>query len=161
MAFISPINRSSAPLLRSIRIASISILCFSLALGCFSPTLAQALTEESDVLFGQTASEHGIPAESAPPIEATHAAVLDDDGNICFARHATDQVQIASLTKIMTAIVALETLSPEASVEVTPSAASVGESSAGLMQGDIMTLDASLKALLTASGNNVALWHGH
>lgn len=61
----------------------------------------------------------------------------------------------------MTAIVALETLSPEASVEVTPSAASVGESSAGLMQGDIMTLDASLKALLTASGNNVALWHGH
>lgn len=68
MAFISPINRSSAPLLRSIRIASISILCFSLALGCFSPTLAQALTEESDVLFGQTASEHGIPAESAPPL---------------------------------------------------------------------------------------------
>ncbi len=156
MAFISLIEQQIALLRQGIHAATIGILCLSLTFGCFSPAPALASTEGTDVLFGQTAAEHGIPDRCGPDIEATHASVLDENGNVCFGRRATNRAQIASLTKIMTAIVALETLTPEAIIEVTPSAASVGESSAGLMQGDSMTLDASLKALLTASGNDAA-----
>ncbi|MEG0790873.1 MAG: D-alanyl-D-alanine carboxypeptidase [Gordonibacter sp.] len=141
---------------QSVRAASVGVLCLALGLGCIAPTPAHAAAEESDLLFGQTALQHGIPVRSGPDLEASYASVLDEGGDLCFGRRATDQAQIASLTKIMTAIVALETLSPDAAIKVTPTAASVGESSAGLMQGDVMTLDASLKALLTASGNDAA-----
>ena len=56
----------------------------------------------------------------------------------------------------MTAIVAADWLDASTMIEVTPEAASVGESSAGLAQGDSMTFDDALKALLTASGNDAA-----
>lgn len=74
-----------------------------------------------------------------------------------YGRAAEERAQIASLTKIMTARVAAKHLHADDVVKVTAAAASVGESSAGLLEGDEMTFDDALKALLTASGNDAAV----
>ncbi len=62
---------------------------------------------------------------------------MDEDGTLWFGRNADDAAQIASLTKIMTAIVAADWLDASTMIEVTPEAASVGESSAGLAQATL------------------------
>lgn len=135
------------------------LFCLWMTIGfsVVAPAYALAATNETDLLFGTPASERDMSAQNVPSIEANYAAVIDQNGTSCFERMATEQAQIASLTKIMTAIVVLETLDPSVSITVTPTAASVGESSAGLLQGDTMSFDDALKALLTASGNDAAV----
>ena len=103
-----------------------------------------------------SAAERALPPDRLPDFDASCAALMDEDGTLWFGRNADDAAQIASLTKIMTAIVAADWLDASTMIEVTPEAASVGESSAGLAQGDSMTFDDALKALLTASGNDAA-----
>ena len=103
-----------------------------------------------------SAAERALPPDRLPDLDASCAALMDEDGTLWFGRNGDDAAQIASLTKIMTAIVAADWLDASTMIEVTPEAASVGESSAGLAQGDSMTFDDALKALLTASGNDAA-----
>lgn len=123
---------------------------------CCLAAPAFAWTDGGDVVLGRGAAELGLSDELHPSIDASYAALMDEDGTLWFGRAADERAQIASLTKIMTAIVAAEHLDAEASVTVTPEAAGVGESSAGLLAGDEMTFDDALKAVLTASGNDAA-----
>lgn len=128
----------------------------SLAVACLPHAAAFAVTSEDDLVLGTSIAERGTPLEQAPDLDASFAALMDEDGTLWFGRGAADQAQIASLTKIMTALVAVEHLDAAATIEVTPTAASIGESSAGLVEGDTMTFDDALKAVLTASGNDAA-----
>lgn len=111
---------------------------------------------DGDEALGHGAAELGLSAEQMPVLDASFAVLMDEEGTVWFGREATEQAQIASLTKIMTALVAVEYLDAGSSIVVTPEAAAVGESSAGLASGDAMTFDTALKALLTASGNDAA-----
>lgn len=120
-----------------------------------TPLLAYAL--DNDRMGGSFASELDYPIEQMPVLDASNAALIDEEGVLWFDRAATEQAQIASLTKIMTALVAVEYFDAETLVTVTSEAASVGESSAGLLSGDTMTFTMALRALLTASGNDAAL----
>lgn len=76
-----------------------------------------------------------------------------------FAKNANKQVNPASLTKIMTALVALKYASPNLmltateNVEITES----GAQKMGLKPGDQMTLDQALHVLLIYSANDVAI----
>ena len=79
------------------------------------------------------------------------------DGTVYFSRDASEPVKIASITKVMTAIVALENASLDTVVTVDEEAATVGESSAGLLQGDSMDLQTALYALMVPSGNDAAV----
>ena len=131
------------------------VLSTALAICCL-PASALAWTDDGDSVLERGAAELGLPDDLRPSIETSHAALMDEDGTLWFGRAAGERAQIASLTKIMTAIVASEHLDAEAPVTVTPEAAGVGESSAGLLAGDEMTFDDALKAVLTASGNDAA-----
>ena len=71
------------------------------------PGVAQAEVRNSDVVLGQTIEEQGFTAAQAPNIVAEYAYLVSSDGTIYFARNAYDQVHIASITKIMTALVAV------------------------------------------------------
>lgn len=110
----------------------------------------------SDVVLGQTVEEQGFTASQAPNIAAEYAYLVSSDGTIYFARNAYEQVHIASITKIMTAIVALEYGGDPAQTEITVSAqaASIGESSAMLKAGDVLSLESAIKALMIPSGND-------
>ena len=86
----------------------ITLLCalvFTVGAGFVLPMSAHAEVLQTDIVCGETAEERGLSAEDLPDITAPHAIVMDDEGTVYFERSADEQVKIASLTKLMTAIV--------------------------------------------------------
>lgn len=122
------------------------------------PSYAQAEVRNSDMVLGQTIESQGFTASQAPNIAAEHAYLVSSDGTIYYARDPYAQVHIASITKIMTALVALDYGGDPAQTEihVSQQAASIGESSAMLQAGDTLTLESAIKALMICSGNDAA-----
>lgn len=124
---------------------------------CALPGSSFADVRSSDVVSGLTVEQRGLAASQSPDIVANYAIAVDEDGKVYFERNADEQVQIASITKTMTAIVALEYGDLEdTTITVSKNAASIGESSAMLQAGDSMNLDAALKAMMICSGNDAA-----
>lgn len=120
-------------------------------------TPAWASRLDTDVIVGTPASSGGFAEADRPDIEAKAAIVVGQDGTVYFERDADTELNIASLTKVMTAIVALEHASLDDTVTVDHAAATVGQSSADLKEGDTMPLSTALKALLMTSGNDAAM----
>lgn len=101
-----------------------------------------------------------IDAESAPDSnEFTSAALFDLDGaSTNYAYNVHEKLYPASVTKILTALVALENADVSEMVTVKAGAEdfAADESVAGIKKGDQMTLDALLYGLLLHSGNDCA-----
>ena len=121
------------------------------------PSWASASVLLADQIGDSTVEELGFTVAQCPSIEAVHACLMDSEGTIYFQRDAQSPAQIASITKIMTAVVALENAEENTIVTVSEKAALVGESTAGLQQGDEMDFESALKALLVPSGNDAAI----
>ena len=121
------------------------------------PDLAYAEVRKADVIVGETVEARDLTVSQCPSISATYAVLAGEDGTVYFDRSGDDDTQIASITKVMTAIVALENADLSLEVTVSQKAAEIGESSAGLQEGDVMDLETALKALLVPSGNDAAV----
>lgn len=94
---------------------------------------------------------------AAPPRVSADAAVLMDveTGQVYFAQNHTRRAEPASLTKIMTAVVALENGNLNDVVTVSGRAASVSMGSIiDLRKGEKLTLEELLKAALVCSAND-------
>lgn len=128
-------------------------LCVSLA----APAAALADVRDTDAICGKTQAENAQAAEDRPDIVATAAIVVGQDGTVYFERDADAELKIASLTKVMTAILALENAQPDDAVAVDKRAATVGQSTADLKEGDKLPLSEALKALMMPSGNDAAM----
>ena len=129
----------------------------ALVLGLCSPSIALADVRSTDVIAGATVEMRGLPEGECPSIDADYACLMTEDGEVLFERDADAQVPIASITKVMTALVALDSAPLDTEITVSRYAASVGESTAGLQAGDTMTLEQALSALLVPSGNDAAV----
>lgn len=133
-------------------------LALSLSLGLGSmPESAFADVRKADVVMGETVDSRGLSVSQCPNVEAEYVIVMGADGTVYFERNSTSPAQIASITKIMTALVALEVANSETVITVSDNAAYVGESSASLQSGDVLTFDAALKGLMLSSGNDAAI----
>ena len=121
------------------------------------PAEAQADIRRTDVIYGDTMESRGLKPTSCPNIGSEFVYVCSEDGTEYFARSADDATQIASITKVMTALVALENSGMDREVTVSRTAASVGESSANLQAGDVLTMENALKGLMIPSGNDAAI----
>jgi len=89
---------------------------------------------------------------------STAKAALSYDitsGKVVFSKNINERLPMASLTKIMTAFLALEEGIDKKYV-VSKSAASVGENSMGLSEGEVLTLEELLYGLMLPSGNDAA-----
>ena len=86
-----------------------------------------------------TASPPSLSAQSALLMEA-------DSKNIVFEKNAHTRLPMASTTKIMTALVALEAVAPDTVIEVDASAVGTEGSSVYLCEGEKLTLEALLYA---------------
>ena len=101
-----------------------------------------------------------LPARGAQPALSAYAAILVDaaSGRVLYEKNAHDARPIASVTKLMTALVA-EELCPDLSAEVAVKQEWTGAegSSMYLKPGERLTLEELLYGLLLASGNDAAL----
>jgi D-alanyl-D-alanine carboxypeptidase len=95
-----------------------------------------------------------------PPAISTHAqaaALIDvGTGRILYSHHGNERLLIASLTKIMTAIVAIENGNLQDIVKVSRSAVGKEGSSIYLKEGQEMSLHHLLYGLMLRSGNDAA-----
>lgn len=96
---------------------------------------------------------------SEPPVPKGTAWLVADGatGEILAERDIDTARPMASTTKMMTALVALESGALDRVVTVPPAAVSVGESSAGLKAGEKVPVRELLRALLVGSGNDAAV----
>lgn len=99
--------------------------------------------------FCVSARASDISADSAIVIEASEGAVL-------YEKNADAPKQIASTTKIMTALIALESCSPEEIVTIPAECAGVEGSSMYLKAGEKYTMRELLYGMMLHSGNDAA-----
>ncbi len=98
----------------------------------------------------------GLPPQP-PDISAKAAALIDvTSGRLLYSLNGDTPMRIASLTKIMTAIVAIEHGRLEDTVKVSARAASREGSSIYLRAGDEVSLETLLYGLMLRSGNDAA-----
>ena len=95
--------------------------------------------------------------ERAPRVAAPAAIVMDArDGHVLYRRDASEQRGIASATKLMTALVAIDELPLERRVRAVPYSAAAAESRIDLRPGERMSVADLMRALLLESANDAA-----
>ena len=95
--------------------------------------------------------------ESPPAVSARAGVVMEaDSGRVIWEKNADQRMLIASTTKIMTALVALERCDPDQVVTVEPAWTNIEGSSMYLAPGQELTVEELLYGLMLASGNDAA-----
>jgi D-alanyl-D-alanine carboxypeptidase len=115
----------------------------------------------ADVRAQETTVEETAPEEPVPPEVAARAWALVDlrSGEYLAGENATDRLPMASTTKIMVALLALEEASLEEEVTVSEEAAAFAVplySNVGLLPGDSLSVRELLMATLISSGDDAA-----
>jgi len=95
---------------------------------------------------------------ATPKVNAREAAVIDQEsGRIIYAKNPNQEVAMASTTKIMTAIIAIERSKLTDNVVISKNAASTWGSDINLKEGEVLTMRDLLYGLLLKSGNDAAV----
>ncbi len=128
-------------------------------------SFAYEIEEETDYVWLQEEiSSASNDATTEPNLNSRYAIVIDRDTKaILYEKNANEQVPMASTTKIMTAIVLLESLEKddsltlESQVEVCKQAGAIAGSRLGLNTGDTVSINDLLYGLMLCSGNDAAI----
>jgi D-alanyl-D-alanine carboxypeptidase (penicillin-binding protein 5/6) len=88
----------------------------------------------------------------------SHAAISYDltTDKLLFSKNINVHLPIASLTKIMTAVIVLENMKFDSKIPISKEAATIGEDSMGLSEGEKLSVEELLYGLLLNSGNDAA-----
>ena len=112
--------------------------------------------EEGPVSF--TFSNENVKTQEPPRIDAGAAVVMEaESGRVLYSKNPTVRRSIASTTKIMTAILAIENGSMEDNIEISKAAANTGGSSIGVREKQVYTLNELLYGMMLNSGNDAAV----
>ena len=126
------------------------------AVGFGPPTLGSADPFAPRVGTAELAALRTMP-QLPPTVRAVGAAVVDMESNhVLFSRNADVRLAPASLTKMMTALVAVERAALTDAIRATERSLSE-PTIIGLEPGDTMPLEYALYGLLLNSGNDAAL----
>ena len=99
------------------------------------------------------------PIKASPPPPSVDAAawyLVGADGTLLAERNEAQPRAMASITKLMTALVVLEHAQLDDVVRVSPEAAGIGESTVYLRAGEELTVAELLRATLIPSANDAA-----
>ncbi len=110
------------------------------------------------VLVALCGSAFSVCAEPMPQSVSSRSIVLYEpqSGRVLYEKDADAPRPMASTTKLMTALIAVERLDADAIVTVPETAVLVEGSSMGLRGGDVLTVRDLLAGLLLSSGNDAA-----
>ena len=102
-----------------------------------------------------TAPENNAPL-SPDSLSAQSAILTDGEGNVLFEKNGRERMGPASTTKLLTALVAAEMCAPDTRVTIPREAVGVEGSSVYLCEGEVLTVEQLLYAVLLASANDAA-----
>lgn len=103
-------------------------------------------------------STNGQAVSAAPGVSANNAILIEQStGRVLYEKDAHSQESIASITKIMTAIIAIESGKMEEKATASREAIYTEGSSIYLEQGEKMTLEDLVYGLMLRSGNDAAV----
>jgi len=136
------------------------LLCWAVFGSAVGANPVTALPVEGSVQssFTVSAEELGDFGAEAPAIASPSAIVVNmTTGRVLFEKNASKQRPMASTTKIMTCVLILEQMELDTKVEVSAEAAGTSETVPWLREGDILTVDDLLHALMVRSSNPAAV----
>ena len=110
----------------------------------------------NDVPRAALPDETAFTASPAPLNAADCLALIDLGGNFIYEHNASKRRGMASTTKIMTALVAIENLNPDDVVKIGKRAVGIEGSSVYLKEGEELSVSDLLYCLLLESGNDAA-----
>lgn len=122
----------------------------------FKVTAALALGALS--IFSQAGAAAAAPGGPASPgVTAAAAIVIDaDSGQVLWEKNAHQRRAMASTTKIMTSLLAIESGRLDEVVTISKRAASIGEATIFLKEGEKLTLRELTYGVLLSSGNDAS-----
>ena len=132
------------------------------------PVWAAQETEETVDYYAQAQERKNEEIQSnsiagwpqGPAIGAKGAVLMEaDTGTVLYAKNMHEHLYPASITKLLTGLLAYEKLSMDEMVELSETAVysiEFGSSSIGIDPGEALTVEQSLYALMVASANEVA-----
>ena len=137
---------------------SVLLLCWILLSGCAvsnSVSTQRAETETEAPVFSLSADSSLL--SDLPDISAKSAILIEgNSGKVIGVKNADARMSMASTTKIMTALVAIENCDINKTVAVSPCAVGVEGSSVYLYEGERLTMEDLLYAMLLESANDAA-----
>lgn len=121
-----------------------------------------AIEDEDNEIFDISEIEDVLQTVSSvsnyPDTSSKHILVLDRQSNrILFEKDGFSQTAMASTTKILTCIIAIENCSLDEQVTITPNAARTTGSTLGIISNSKMSLRDLLYGLMLKSGNDCAV----
>lgn len=158
--------RSSRGLYKTVVIVTI-VLCFASLLLIISSSFGKNEEVNSSQVQGDADSSSGstlfplISAEdvsvSAPQVSARSAILIEaETGSVIWSKNPDQRLPMASTTKIMTALVALENCDVSKTVQVAEEATGIEGSSIYLYPNEKLTMEELLYAMLLESANDAA-----
>jgi D-alanyl-D-alanine carboxypeptidase (penicillin-binding protein 5/6) len=116
----------------------------------------------STLLFHDNLTSNWKPGDvsgtsNGPEISGQSSILVDaNSGKVVYEKNSTIKMKIASLAKMMTAVVALEHKKVGDEIIVSPKAAMIGENVMGISTSEVYTLEELLYGLVLNSGNDAA-----
>ncbi len=109
-------------------------------------------------LIGTVPPSWTPPVPDPPQLTAESWIVVDVDSDVVLASHNPNEERpMASVTKLMTALVVRDHASLDERVRISASAAGIGESEIGLVEGEVWSVEDLLTGMLVRSGNDAAV----
>lgn len=137
------------------------ILMILLALLMILPFPQNVLADDilEDEAFVEVLASNNSKVSAQPPaVDAMSAIVMDmESGRVLYQKNASSQKAIASTTKVMTALLAIEKGNLGDSIIISKRAAGVGGSTVDLKAGQTFKLRELLYGLMLNSGNDAAI----
>ena len=98
-----------------------------------------------------------VPSYAQISVSAESAVLMCmENGEVLYSKNADKQMSMASTTKIMTSLIALEAGIPNKEITVTKEMISVEGTSMGLLAGDSVSVKELIYGMLLQSGNDAA-----
>ncbi len=103
-------------------------------------------------------SARAYAAEGEPDIKAEAAILIDaDTGRVLWSKNGEERHYPASMTKMMTALLGISLLPPDAKITISADAANTEDTPLHIAKGDVLTSEELLRGMMMVSDNGAAV----
>lgn len=132
------------------------LLCLHISVTAADMQVSSVSSVSDGPVIGNTAKAVKLEADDLS-VSASSAIVIEaSTGKLIWSKNCDERLPMASTTKIMTALVAIEACDITKAVEISPLAVGIEGSSIYLYAGERLTMEDLLYALLLESANDAA-----